>query len=140
MGTELLTMAGSSLIGFVFKLIAQAQADRAARDEMMLKKFDKEEDSRMRAATIPGGANIRRLIVVTMMGLLVFVTIAPALIDVSTFVVTKPEGTSLLWGLFYYDDDLKFTPVHGVIYDDTLRQAILAIVGFYFGASAGARR
>lgn len=140
MGSELFTLGISSAVGFIFKLIAQAQADRMARDEMLLKKFNAEEESRKRAAELPGGLYVRRFIVVMMIGLLVFVTIAPALLNVDTYVVTQPDGTSFLFGLFESGKELKFTPVKGVIYDDTLRQVILAIVGFYFGASAGSRR
>ena len=118
---ELLSMGGSAIVGFVFKYMANAQADRMETIRALA-------GATQEAREYQGGVWVRRFIVFVMMGILAFIVVAPALIEgVSTTYVEE--------GWFF----THTTEVKGIIYDSTIRSILVSIVGFYFGGAAAAR-
>ena len=117
--TELITMGISTIGGFALKYMA-TQADY--RHQQMIDLMGAQE----RADKVDGGQGkyVRRFIVIVMMALLAFIVIAPAFMDINTVLVDK--------GWFF----TTTTEIKGIIYDDTIRQILVAIIGFYFGTSA----
>jgi len=81
MPLELISLGLSTLVGFVFKMIAMNQQAKQAQWDFLIKKGELNEkmvDS-ARKMQDPGAAFIRRFIVITMMSILAFIIIAPAL-------------------------------------------------------------
>lgn len=118
---ELISLGASSLAGFLFKYMANAQQDR--HDQMMAISGSTRE-----ARADEKGVWPRRFIVFVMMSLLSFIVIAPALLPgVNTVVVDKG------W-LFTTTTEIK-----GIVYDETIKSILISIIGFYFGGAAANR-
>lgn len=123
MSIELITMGASAIGGFALKYMA-TQAHY--RHQQMLDLMNSQE----RADGVDGGDGkyVRRFIVLIMMGLLTFIVVAPAFMEgVDTVIVNE--------GWFF----TTTTEVKGILYDNTIRQILVAIIGFYFGTSAASR-
>lgn len=120
MSMELLTMGGSALLGWALKYLSNQQ-------ENTYRLLKADEDSR-RAASSRGGVWVRRFIVLVMMCIFTFIVVAPAFID-DLYTVIVNEG----W-LF-----TTTTEVKGIMYDETTRQILLSIIGYYFGTSAASK-
>ena len=122
MSSELLTMGVSTLGGFALKYMS-TQAHY--RHQQMLDLMKAQE----RADKVDGGQGkyVRRFIVLVMMSLFAFIIIGPAFLDINTILVD--EGW--LW--------TTTTEIKGIIYDNTIREILVAIIGFYFGTSAAGK-
>ena len=123
MSMELMTMGFSTVTGFALKY----WADQARyKHEQFLDLMGSQE----RADKVDGGEGkyVRRFIVIVMMLLLTFIVVAPAYLpDINTVIVDKG------W-LF-----TTTTEVKGIVYDTTIKQILVAIIGFYFGTSAASK-
>ena len=117
---DLITMGASTVVGFILKFIANSQANTA----MLL---SKDIEARKEAREDKNGVWVRRFIVLVMMSLLIFIVVAPSLMDANAVIVN--EG----W-IF-----TTTTEVKGILYDDTIRQILVSIIGFYFGTSAASK-
>ena len=119
MPVELLTLGVSTLGGFALKYMATQAKYRHEQFRDLMK-------SQERADKVDGGDGkyVRRFIVLVMMTLLVFIVAAPAFLDINTVLVHE--------GWFW----TSTTEIKGIIYDETIRQILLSIIGFYFGTSA----
>ena len=119
MPIELITMGVSTLGGFALKYMA---TQAKYRHEQFMDLMGSQE----RADKVDGGDGkyVRRFIVLVMMTLLVFIVAAPAFLDINTILVHD----GWLW--------TSTTEVKGIMYDETIRQILLSIIGFYFGTSA----
>ena len=122
MSIELITMGVSTLGGFVLKYMATQAQYRHEQFRDLMKAQD-------RAEKVDGGQGkyVRRFIVLVMMSLLVFIVAGPAFLDINTILVN--EGW--LW--------TTTTEIKGIIYDNTIREILVAIIGFYFGTSAATK-
>jgi len=131
MNLELLAMLGGGVSGFVMKLIA-AQAESQARNfEMMIKQQVAADDSADRAAG-RGGVWVRRVFV----GFILFaVIVAPFILSLtSTPVTVEREGLGGIFKLLGLGEG-SWESLQGFVLLPEVRQAMLAIVGFYFGSS-----
>ena len=128
MTPELLAMLGGGVSGFVMKMIAN-QADTQARlFEQTLSKQLAADDSADRAAG-RGGVFMRRFITFTVMFAIVIVPTVIAFTDVNVSIHQETNG---FFGLF---KSVKWDEISGYVILPEVRQAALAIVGFYFGSS-----
>lgn len=120
---ELITMGVSTLGGFALKYMAnQAEYRHQQMRDLM--------GAQKRAEGVDGGQGkyVRRFIVLVMMSLLAFIVVAPAYLpDVNAVIVDK--------GWFW----TTTTEIHGIVYDNTIKQILISIIGFYFGTSAASR-
>ena len=116
---ELITMGASAIGGFALKYMA---TQATFRHEQMMDLMG----ARAQANEVDNGQGVyvRRFIVIVMMSLLTFIVVAPAFMDVNTVLVDE--------GFFF----TTTTEVKGIIYDNTIRHILVAIIGFYFGTSA----
>ena len=131
MNLELLAMLGGGVSGFVMKLIA-AQAESQARNfEMMIKQQVAADDSADRAVD-RGGVLVRRIFV----GFILFaVIVAPFILSLtSTPVTVEKEGLGGIFKLLGLGAG-SWESLQGFVLLPEVRQAMLAIVGFYFGSS-----
>ena len=117
---ELVTMFISTLGGFFLKHSAN-NAERIHEERLAYKETVKA------ARDDKAGVIVRRFIVFVMVMLFVFIVAAPAFMDISTVIVED--------GWF----GNTVTKVDGIMYDETMRMTITAIIGYYFGTSAAGR-
>jgi len=132
---EILTMAGGSVVGFFFKLVAKRAENEQKRFEMIMKDRQFVEESANNAVKrvpLEAGKWVRRLIVVSV---LFGVILAPF---ITTFmnhpiVVEELVTKKILWGLLGTKTVPVFVEIEGYLLVPEIRQALTAIVGFYFG-------
>ena len=131
MNLELIAMLGGGVSGFVMKLIA-AQAESQARSfEMMIKQQVAADDSADRAAA-RGGVWVRRVFVFF---ILFAVIVAPFILSLlGTPVTVEKEGLGGIFKLIGFGAG-SWESLQGFVLLPEVRQAMLAIVGFYFGSS-----
>ena len=127
-------MAGGSIVGFFFKLVAKRAENEQKRFEMMMKekKFaDDSADKAVQRVGVDAGKWVRRLIVVSV---LFGVILAPF---ITTFmnhpiVVEELVTRKILWGLLGTKTEPVFIEIEGYLLVPEIRQALTAIIGFYF--------
>ena len=132
---EILTMGGGALVGFFFKLVAKRAENEQKRFEMFMKEKQFVEESANNAVKrvpIEAGKWVRRLIVVSV---LFGVILAPF---ITTFmnhpiVVEEIITKKILWGLLGTRTEPVFIEIEGYLLVPEIRQALTAIIGFYFG-------
>lgn len=136
MPLELISMGLSAALGFLFKLIAANQAMRREQFNMMMAREKFAEESRQAARQMqnPAAAYIRRFIVITMMSILAFIVVAPAIDpSLTTNIVTEIEKPGFLG--FGGGKQIVIAMVSGIMYDETIRSILASIIGYYFGTS-----
>jgi hypothetical protein len=131
MSIELLAMLGGGLSGFIMRMIAAQAENQAKTVEYMIRKQTKADSSADKAAE-RGGVWVRRVFV----GFILFaVILAPfilSLLNTPVTIETEPRGGLL--GLFGIGGS-AWQSLDGFVLLPEVRQAMLAIVGFYFGSS-----
>lgn len=136
MPLELISMGLSAGVGFLFKLIATNQAAKRDQFNMLIQKEKFAEESRQSARQMqnPAAAYIRRFIVITMMSILAFIVVAPAIDPtLTTNIITEIENPSFLG--FGGGKQIVIAMVSGIMYDETIRSILASIIGYYFGTS-----
>lgn len=114
MGIEIYTLVFSTLTGFILRYLSNQQ-------ENTFKLLQSDRESRVEAAS-RGGVWIRRFIVFIMMILFVFIVAGPAIFPHIPTVVLEEH--------WYGNSTLE---IHGILYDETTKQILLSIIGYYFG-------
>jgi len=128
-------MAGGSLVGFFFKLVAKRAENEQKRFEMIMreKKFIEESvNNAVERVPIEAGKWVRRLIVVSV---LFGVILAPFVVTFLNhpIVVEELVTRKILWGLLGTRTEPVFIEIEGYLLVPEIRQALTAIIGFYFG-------
>ena len=128
-------MAGGSLVGFFFKLVAKRAENEQKRFEMFMKEKQFVEESANNAVKrvpIEAGKWVRRLIVVSV---LFGVILAPFVVTFLNhpIVVEELVTRKILWGLLGTRTEPVFIEIEGYLLVPEIRQALTAIIGFYFG-------
>ena len=128
-------MAGGSLVGFFFKLVAKRAENEQKRFEMFMKEKDlaiKSADKAVERIGVDAGKWVRRLIVVSV---LFGVILAPFVVTFFNHPIVVEEliTRKILWGLLGTKTEPVFIEVEGYLLVPEIRQALTAIIGFYFG-------
>lgn len=131
MSIELIAMLGGGISGFIMKLIA-SQAEAQTRNfEMLLRKQEAADISADRASA-RGGVWIRRIFV----GFVLFaVIIAPFILSLLNTPVTIEKNSAGGLLSFLGLNSTGWQSLDGFVLLPEVRQAMLAIIGFYFGSS-----
>ena len=132
---EIMTMAGGSLVGFFFKLVAKRAENEQKRFEMFMKEKDiamKSADKAIERIGAGAGKWVRRLIVVSV---LFGVILAPFVVTFLNHPIVVEEliTRKILWGLLGTRTEPVFIEIEGYLLVPEIRQALTAIIGFYFG-------
>ena len=130
-------MGGSASAGFLFKLIANHQKNKAEQQTYLLKKHEAIEDAH-NSADKRGGIWMRRFTVFIMLTL--FAVIALGIGNSPTNIIETIPDTSILWGLITIPNQDVIQQINGTVMDDTLRASVLSIISFLFGADVGDTR
>ena len=128
-------MAGGSLVGFFFKLVAKRAENEQKRFEMFMKEkefADASADKAVQRVGVDAGKWVRRLIVVSV---LFGVILAPFVVTFLNHPIVVEEliTRKILWGLLGTKTEPVFIEVEGYLLVPEIRQALTAIIGFYFG-------
>jgi sterol desaturase/sphingolipid hydroxylase (fatty acid hydroxylase superfamily) len=138
---EMLSLIGGGLLGAFIKIAAQNAADRQQITELLLKKAEFENLSKNDAAKrAPGKAGelTRRVIILAILFGVILAPFVLTLLQLPTIVQVETPARSFL-GLFEYGGKTKFYQLLGYLITPEIRQSLLALIGFYFGCSAGKR-
>ena len=138
---EVLSMAGSTILGGAMKMMGQAQADKAESQRLLLERHTKAQESTdsARAYQNPSAAWIRRFIVIMLLCFVAFILIAPML----GFPTNVPQEVNEGWSFLFFDfvdTRIEWVTLEGIVTPDWLKFAILDIISFYFGTAAVARK
>jgi len=143
MPTELISLIGGSLTGFIFRFLAQKSQDQKELFERLIaanKQTTDNQDKAAKRVPIDVGKGVRQLIVLTVL----FGTIAAPFIlpffGVPTFVEVDGNNPEALFGLIPETTKKYFVEINGYLYTSENRQILVAIVGFYFGTAAAGRK
>ena len=133
--TEIMTMAGGSIVGFFFKLVAKRAENEQKRFEMFMKEkemADVSADKAVKRVSVDAGKWVRRIIVLSV---LFGVILAPFVVTFFNHPIVVEEliTKKILWGLLGTKTEPVFVEVEGYLLVPEIRQALTAIIGFYFG-------
>lgn len=131
MTTELISMLGGGVAGFIFRFIAMQAENQQRTTESLLKVQAAADDSADRASKRSGTHIGRRVLVFTVLWVLAVAPFIGALIGVDVWVEDERAPWDLL-GLFTGG----WEQLRGIVILPELRAALLAAVGFYLGSSS----
>lgn len=140
---ELLSLIGGAAAGFIFKMMAQQAADRQAQFEMWMKSVQTKDASAdaavKRVPNDKAGNWIRRVIVLSTLFGVILAPFVLAMINKPVTVEVETPVRTWLFGLFQSGGKPLFYQINSYLMVAEVRQALMAIVGFYFG-NASAKR
>tara|TARA_Y100000004_G_scaffold186687_1_gene238518 strand:- start:53 stop:484 length:432 start_codon:yes stop_codon:yes gene_type:complete len=139
MSVELITMAAGGLAGFIFRYLAERAKERAEIYKMaigMKKAQDESADKAAKRVPIDAGKWVRRAIVCAILFAVVLAPFILSLTGHSTIVQVETEAPTWLFGLFGGGTEIMFVEMKGYLMIPEVRQALTAIIGFYFGNAA----
>ena len=137
----MITMILSVLGGAVMKMWSQAQSDKANQQTALIQRFSASEDSVSNARNYQN-ANaqwIRRFLVVSFMGMAMFILLAPLLNLPTVVPVEVTSGFKFLF-LDFTSTVTEWITLEGMVTPEWLPHAIMSVVGMYFGQSIVARK
>ncbi len=115
-------------------------ADRAEQHRLMLERHVASEEAKVSARNYetPHSNWVRRFLVISFMTMAFVAMLAP-FFGLPTVVSIEQESISIL-GLFSFGGGTILQAVEGIIAPLWLGQAVMSIVGFYFGQSVASRK
>ena len=136
---EIATTLGGATTGFLMKMAAiksQQSADLMKTMVTGMQANTKSADAAVNRVSIDAGRFTRRIIVFSVLFSVILMPFLAPLFGMDLIVegVDKTEG--FLFGLIGAGEEQVFTPIKGVLLIPELRQALLAIIAFYFGQAA----
>jgi len=137
--TEFLSLVGSSIVGFIFKNMAERREMQKQFFEQAMarsKRLEESNDAAVKRVPLDAGKAVRRIIVITVLfGTFVAPFILP-FFGIPTVVEFKNTSQPIL-GLFGGGEEVVLYNVYGYLFTEENRQILITIVGFYFGMAAG---
>jgi hypothetical protein len=143
MTLELITMFGGAITGFIFRYMAERAKEKADLIKLALDLKKASDDSADRAAKripIDVGKWIRRVIVCCVLFGVILAPFLLSLMGLSTIVQVETTNPTWGFGLFGGGSEIFFVELKGYLMMPEVRQSLTAIVGFYFGNAAAARK
>jgi hypothetical protein len=143
MPMELISMLAGSFTGFIFRYLAEKrQNDKELFERLIManQKTTENQDKAAQRVPIDVGKGVRQLIVLTILfGTLIAPFILP-FFGIPTFVEVDADQPGALLGLIEATTKKYFVEINGFLYTSENRQILVAIVGFYFGSAAAAKK
>tara|TARA_R110002124_G_scaffold86084_2_gene222906 strand:+ start:64 stop:489 length:426 start_codon:yes stop_codon:yes gene_type:complete len=135
--TEIITLLGGSITGFIFKFMAKRSQDNQKKFEMLMKRNKFAEETRNAAAqraTGAAGSWVRRFIVISIMFGVILAPFLATLLSIPVIMEVE-QVRPILFGLFGNRTEKIFVESMGYVLIPEIRQSLTAIIGFYFGQS-----
>lgn len=136
--TELISMLGGAATGFLFKSWSIAQQNKKEMFQMAIQKGEQSNkflDAAAARTNDGHGKTTRRLITIFIMIMFLALIFMP-FFDINTVVESAPQTKSIFWGLIEWTSKVKYTEIGGYLLTNEMRQALLAIISFYYGQGA----
>jgi hypothetical protein len=143
MPTELFSLLGGVITGFLFRYWAQQAQDRKEMFEMAMgsnKQTTDNQDKAVQRVPIDVGKGVRQLIVLSCLFAVVAAPFVLPFFGISTFAEFTQTQPSGLFGLIPETTRKYFVEIPGYLFAEENRQVLLAVVGFYFGTAAGGNK
>mgnify|MGYP003657508924 FL=1 len=143
MPTELISLFGGALTGFIFRIVAAKAEENRARFDRMMKAIDKRDDSADKASKKDGdvGKIIRQFIVVSVIFSIVISPFVMAILGIPTYLeVDYTTGTSFLGLIGSETANKAFVEISGNLITSEIRECLIAVTGFYFGSAAASNK
>lgn len=140
MPTELISLIGGGLVGFIFRFMAQKAQDQKEMFERIIAANKQTTENQNAAATrvpLDVGRAVRQVIVLAVLFATLLAPFILPFFGVPTFVEVDATQTNLLG-----PDTLKkyFVEINGYLFTSENREILLSIVGFYFGSAAASNK
>jgi hypothetical protein len=143
MTLELITMIGGTVVGFIFRYLAERAKERHEifkRAIAFKKAEDDSADKASKRVPIDAGKWVRRAIVMSILFGVILAPFVLSLLGYNTVVEVETTNPEWFFGLFGGGTETLFVQLDGYLMVPEVRQTLTAIVGFYFGnASAAAK-
>lgn len=140
---EFLSLIGGSLVGFLFRHMAEKRENEKQMFERIIglsKQSNENYDSAAKRVPIDVGKGIRRLIVLTILFATMMAPFILPFFGIPTFIEVDQVNPDRLFGLVPSYTQKFIVEINGFLYASENRQILLSIVGFYFGSAAGSAR
>ena len=140
----LLTNAIPVVLGFLAKLTAIKTQLAADNQKLMVEALMVKADAINQAREAqqkesPYSAFTRRVFIFVVLGMVVFMVVAPALLDIQTVIPVVREGFSFL-GIEITPDKTEFITVKGMLLLEEVRAVFVMIAEMFFGATLAKSR
>ena len=143
MSMELITMIGGTVVGFIFRYLAERARERHEIYKRAIgwkKAEDTSADKAAQRVPIDVGKWVRRAIVASVLFAVILAPFILSIMGYSTIVEVETQNPEWFFGLFGGGTEVLFVELKGYLMIPEVRQTLTAIVGFYFGnASAAAK-
>lgn len=136
MSIELISFIASSVATFIFKMYANAQADKQEQFKMLLEKRKIQEEAVKSAREFQPNSYVRRFISVAMISVFLYIVSHTGEI---TYLVEE-ELPSYFFGLFGGGTELVAKKIVAPVLTKDFTQLIYIIIGYYFGSNLGNRK
>ena len=138
--TELMSLVGGGLVGFLFRFLAQKSQDQKEMFERLMaanKQTTENQNAAAQRVPLDVGKGVRQVIVLSVLFATFLAPFVLPFFGVPTFVEVDATQTNLLG-----PDTLKkyFVEVNGYLFTSETREILLSIVGFYFGSAAASNK
>ena len=142
MPTELLSLLGGSLTGFIFRFLAAKAEQDKVRFERMMKAIDKADESADKASKRDGdvGKMVRQFIVVSVIFSIVISPFVMAFMGIPTYLEVDFQSGGGWFGFSDSHTQKAFVEISGNLITSEIRQCLIAITGFYFGSAAASNK
>tara|TARA_Y100000310_G_C20604644_1_gene774866 strand:+ start:851 stop:1279 length:429 start_codon:yes stop_codon:yes gene_type:complete len=138
---ELITMIGGTVVGFIFRYLAERAKERHEIYKRAIGWKKAEDDSADKAAErvpVDVGKWVRRAIVASVLFAVILAPFILSVMGFTTIVEVETESPEWLFGLFGGGTEVFFVELKGYLMVPEVRQALTAIMGFYFGNASAA--
>jgi hypothetical protein len=140
---EFLSLIGGSLVGFIFRHMAEKRQNDKELFERLIAanaQTTSNQDKAAQRVPIDLGKGIRQIIVLSIL----FATlIAPFILPffgVPTFIEVDARSPETMFGLIPEYTQKFFVEINGFLYTSENRQILVSIIGFYFGSAAASAK
>ena len=136
METELLSLIGGGVAGFVMRYMGAMTEMQNAALERTLKTQSAMDTSADKAAQRDPGSWVRRFIVIAVF---VGVMVMPFILAMTGHGIVVEGDPQVWWNPLTWAND-GFVEIKSFLMMEEFRTTLLAIIGFYFGGAAAPRR
>ena len=139
--TELLTLVGGGLTGFVFRHMAENRKNAQENFQRALdmhKHLESSREAAVKRVPIDTGKGVRQIIVLAILFGTIIAPFVLPFFGIPTIVEVEYTSPEWFFGLIPSNKTTLFQTINGYLFTTENRQILLAIVSFYFGsATAG---
>lgn len=140
---ELVSLAGGSLVGFIFRYLAEKRLDQKQMFEQLIaanKQTTENQDRAAQRVPIDVGRGIRRVIVLSVLFATMLAPFILPFFGIPTFVEVDANNPGGLLGIIPSTTKKYFVEINGFLFASETRQVLVSIVGFYFGSAAASNK